>query len=82
MGNIVVGKTISVTGRGYPKGYGTSRLSQFLENLLTDPARLLALRAGRPPLNARKISDSEAVNIRYIAKLNDHIGKITHVLPT
>jgi hypothetical protein len=47
-------KAIPVRGRGGPWGYGTPRLTHFLDNRLTDGGKAV-LRAYRPLLTPRKI---------------------------
>jgi hypothetical protein len=47
------GKAISVTGRGGPWGFETSRLPHFLDNRLTDSSEVVSL-THRPSLTPRE----------------------------
>jgi hypothetical protein len=42
------GKAIPVTGRGYPEGYETSKLTHFLDNRLTDGGEVASLKRRIP----------------------------------
>jgi hypothetical protein len=54
MNSVKIKKTILVTGRGGPYGCETSRLSQFLDNRITDGGKVISL-TRRPPFTPRKI---------------------------